>query len=247
MASSSFRHYHCATGPTGLLLGKSSPGPMPWLTLALRPSAAVVEEALREAIPQDAPALGAPDHDVRRDLAVLHPRPAAGHAGGVQRVRVAGEGQQGDRPARRVGGGEGPRVHLRGQGPEERLEDQEGRGRARRERRGLQGPARQQGHRHVREGRLGALLVGGHRHAAADGLPARHVLPVHAAAAGRRRQGDELRQVAREAAERVAEQGHLRRRRGHRRGEGRARRDHRLPQGPEEVQKLGGRIPRACS
>ncbi len=39
----------------------------------------------------------------------------------------------------------------------------------------------------------------------------------------------------RAAAQRVAEQGHVRRRRRHRRGQGRVRRDHRVPQGPEEV------------
>jgi ATP-dependent metalloprotease FtsH len=41
-----------------------------------------------------------------------------------------------------------------------------------------------------------------------------------------------------------AEQGHLRGRGGHRRGQGRLRRDHRVPEGPEEVPALGGRIPK---
>ena len=44
-----------------------------------------------------------------------------------------------------------------------------------------------------------------------------------------RRQGDELRQVAREAAQREPAAHHVRRRRGHRGGEGRARGDRRLP------------------
>ena len=72
-------------------------------------------------------------------------------------------------------------------------------------------------------------------HAPADALHRHHVLPLHAAAPGGRRQGDELRQGQGAHAQRLAEQGHVRRRRGHRRGEGRGRRDHRLPQGPEEV------------
>ncbi len=69
----------------------------------------------------------------------------------------------------------------------------------------------------------------------ADAGAGRALLRLHAPAAGRRRQGDELRQVEGQAALREPEQGDLRRRRGHRRGQGRGRGDHRLPQGPEEV------------
>jgi cell division protease FtsH len=73
------------------------------------------------------------------------------------------------------------------------------------------------------------------RDAPADALHRHHVLPLHAPASGRRRQGDVLRQGEGAHAERLAEQGDVRGRGRHRRGEGRGRGDHRLPQGSQEV------------
>ena len=86
-----------------------------------------------------------------------------------------------------------------------------------------------------RQGERERLLAADPRDLAADAGPGRPLLLLHAPAAGRRRQGDELRQVQGQAALREPEQGHLRRRRRHRGGQGRGRGDHRLPQGPEEV------------
>ena len=92
-----------------------------------------------------------------------------------------------------------------------------------------------------------SLLGAGGLPVAAAGLHLPALLLLHAAAAVGRRQGHELRQVARQAADRAPQQGHLRRRRRHRRGEGRARGDHRLPQGPEEVHRASAAAsPRAC-
>ena len=99
----------------------------------------------------------------------------------------------------------------------------------------IENAAQKQGHGGLREGRELAAVVGRARHHCAHGAAVGHVLPVHAPTPGRRRQGDELWQVAGPHAQRVGEQGHIRRcgRRG--RGQGRGRGDHRVSQRPEEV------------
>ena len=81
----------------------------------------------------------------------------------------------------------------------------------------------------------GQLLAPGADDVVPDAADRRALGVLHAPDAGGRRQGDELRQVARAAAHRESAPGDVRRRRGRRGGEGRARGDHRLPGEPEEV------------
>ncbi len=83
----------------------------------------------------------------------------------------------------------------------------------------------------------------------ADAALHRRVDLLHAPDAGRRRQGAVLRQGARAAHLREAEQGHLPGRGGRGRGQGRAAGDHRVPEGPAQVpearrQDPEGRAPR---
>ena len=103
-----------------------------------------------------------------------------------------------------------------------------------------------------RQERAGDRQAGGQRRQPVAALPAvlvpdaaadRRLGVLHAPDAGGRRPGDGLRQVACAPADREAGPRHLRGRRRHRRGQGRAAGDRRVPQGPAEVPAPGRQDP----
>jgi cell division protease FtsH len=110
-------------------------------------------------------------------------------------------------------------------------------GRSRRSER-QRGCDRREGRRRLGYGVGGELRAVAHRH---------RLLPVRLQAdAGGRREGVLVRQIEGEAAHGRHAEDHLRRRRGRRRSEAGAARDHRVPARPAKFTKLGGRLPKGA-